>query len=146
MAHGTWKTTSGGGDALLPLAVLVGAVILIGSGALTAAVAAVTDLLMIAFIIGAVIVAAVLAAGVLWWRHLRKSGRRPGEMPPHMREHLAAVHARREAERLASTRPQIAAPAQNHVHLHYHAAPGAHAQPDWQAAALRALPEREQQR
>ena len=137
--NGTWKTTggSGGGTALVAI---IGAALLIGSGALTAAVAALTDLVMIVLACGVAAVVIVTIAAVVIWR-------RYGHRTAPALEQYAAFHAARETERLRAVpqRQQIAAPAAQ-LHLHYHAAPGQAEQPDWQAAVLKAIPERERQR
>jgi hypothetical protein len=136
--NGTWKTTggSGGGTALVAI---IGVALLIGSGVLTAAVAAVTELLVIVLVCAVAAVVIVTIAGVLIWR---KYGHRTA---PAL-EQYAAFHAARETERLRAVpqRQQIAA--DRVLHLHYHAAPGQAAEPDWQAAVLKAIPERGQQR
>ena len=121
---GTWTTTGGDGGILPLMAVGVGAAVLIGSGALTAAVAAVTELLTIVLICAVALVVAVLVAGVLWWRHLHKYGRRPGEMPPQMREQIRAFHEFKAAEQLRASRQrparQVEAPAAGTYQLHNH--------------------------
>ena len=112
--NGTWKTTSGGSDALVPLAVIVGSVVLIGSGALTAAVAAFTDLLMIVLICAVAAVVIVCVAAFLLWR-------RYGHRTAPALVQYAAFHAAREAERVAASRParEITPPVQQfHVHFH----------------------------
>ena len=136
--NGTWKTTGGGGAGLGVLVLGGLGALAIGTGTVTAVATDLTNMIEIALACVVAAVAIVTTAIVLVYR---KSGRRPGEMPEHMREHIAMVHAAREAERLAAvSRRQIAAPEQ-HLHYHWHAAPG---EPEEMPAVLKAIPERNQ--
>ena len=115
-----WTPCRGSGATVA--AVAIGAAVLIGSGALAAAVAAVTELLMIVLACGVAAVVIVTVAAVLLWR-------RYGYQPPSVPEQRAAAAEFRDAERLRAMqrRPlrQITAPAPQ-FHLHFHG----NAQPD----------------
>ena len=119
-------------------AVIIGA-LLIGSGALTAAVAALTDLVMIVLACGGAAGVIVTTAGVLAWQ---KYGRGLAPIP----DQLAAFRAAREFEAAAHLRAmqqrparQIEAPAQQHFHLHLH---GTTPQPEDMPVVLQAIRER----
>ena len=106
---------SGIGAGVIVLGVL--GALAIGTGTVTAVATDLTNMIEVALacLVGAVLI--VATAVVLVYR---KSGRRPGEMPPAMCEQIAAFRAARDAERLSAAQgAQIAAPVHNHLHLHY---------------------------
>lgn len=121
MTRGTWQTTDDS-RGTLGLAAVIGAAVLIGSGAFATAVAALTDLLeiVLACTVAAVLIVAV--AAVLIWR-------RYGHRPAPVREQVAAYREARQVR--AVQQSAIAAPAPQ-VHFHFHGT----AQPD---AVLRAI-------
>ena len=137
--NGTWKTTGGGGAGLGVLVLGGLGALAIGTGTVTAVATDLTNMIEVALACAVAAVLIVTIAGVLIWR---KYGHRTA---PAL-EQYAAFHAARETERLRAVpqRQQIAA--DRVLHLHYHAAPGQAAEPDWQAAVLKAIPERGQQR
>lgn len=132
-AHGTWKQTGGGGDDLLKVIAIIGAVVLLTSGALAGAVAAVVSFLEILALcaVGFAVIAAV--AGFLLWR---KYGRR--ELPPVMAQQISAFHETQRV-RAATQRPAVAPAAQHHLHIHYHGT----AQPEGMPAVLKAITEQQ---
>ena len=111
---GTWQTSGGGGGLVLAV---IAAAVLIGSGAVSAAVHLLVAILIA---LGCVIGAAVLGA-LAWLVHRARSDRpvrrpaapiwtaRPDALPPRTREPLTD-----------SPRPELAAPA---LHIHFHGLP-----------------------
>ena len=103
---GTWKTTSGGGGL-----VLIVVLVLIGSGAASAAVSALVTILTI---IGAVIGAAIL--GGIGWLVYRARQPRRGE--PIAARAVYQVTAAAPERLEASQPPAIEPPREVHVHIH----------------------------
>jgi len=129
--QGTWKTNGDGGKGALVLAgAAIGVVVLLGSGAATAAVTALTGLLEMVLFCALAAVAVVIAAAVLIWR---KYGRATAPVP----EQFAAFHQAQQV-RAAGKRPAIA-PVQ-HWHVHFHG----EQQPESVPAVLHAIRDREQ--
>jgi membrane protein implicated in regulation of membrane protease activity len=130
--QGTWKTTSGGIGDVIKAGAVIGAIILVASGALAGAVAAAVSFLeMLLFCALALLALATVAAFLLW--------RKYGHRPPPVREQITAFHEAQQV-RVARQRPAIAAPAQ-HWHVHFH---GTAAPPEGVPAALKAITESQQ--
>jgi hypothetical protein len=127
--QGTWKTTGGSGKAVAGVAGGIIAIALLSTGALTAAVTAITDLLTIVLVsfLGAVVI--LSAAAVLLWRKY-------GHHQPPVPGQITAFHEARQVP--AAKRPAVAGP---QLHLHFHGT----AQPEGVPAVLQAITESRQQ-
>jgi hypothetical protein len=123
--NGTWKTAGGSNRGWLAVLAIIGAVVLIGSGALTAAVAAITNFLLVLLFCVLAAVVIISAAALLIWRRHGGSG-----VP--VPEQVAAFSEARQV-RAGRERPAVAAPAQ-HFHLHFHGE-----QPEGVPAVLQAI-------
>ncbi len=110
MPHGTWTTTGGGSRWPVAVAAIIGAALLIGSGALATAVTAITNFLLVLLLCVLAAVVIIAAVALLVWRRHGGSG-----VP--VPEQIASFQ---EAHQVRATqRPAVAAPAQ-HWHLHFH--------------------------
>lgn len=126
MSKGTWQgsgtfQTDGGPDPAVVLAVLIGVLLIGGSGA--ALISAISSVLVIAAIVIGVLVVAGAAALVLLWRATRRREARYAVSERHQR--IMATVAEITAEPQVTQRVPLPA-VEQHVHHHYY---GADAQP-----------------
>jgi hypothetical protein len=109
--QGTWKSDSGGaGDVLLAVVVVV--VVIAGVSAAARAVAAIP---VYVWVLGAAVIAAVIAAGASVAVHLwrRETARAPDWT-------ARQVTPPRSAQPLSARRRAELPPAQHHEHIHFH--------------------------